>query len=281
MDKQIYTLAKIEAMASKNKMKFAALLSDQDKKIVPFNTNKTTIAQQFKKIDQRLNSEMCQDGFYKICLAESIHGTKDATEFLIVKGDPKKLSRDNENKGITIINPPSASEPSEKIGLTEAVKLYATISQLEAKVLFQNAEIARLNKEIEEMDSMELADNKPSSIESFGAMMKDIMPGVTGSIEKYFELEERKLALKEKQASAPSARSETKKPYTGKVIIRKPEVKEQEITPGTQEHIIYLEKLLDSDDDDLLNAELDKLEKVNPELYKLFCEQYKITFENE
>lgn len=254
MKQKIYKFPELKKIAVEQSYKCAALEDSQGTRIFPYNNYKTKLDKQFQLIQGRLNSDIIPEGIYYVTMAININRTRQPDRYPIVKGDaiPEAIIQ------APLLNENKKAEPSV-LSYASALQMQKRISDLEnekirLEALNENlrAQIAELEKELEAP-----LEEKESSVKTF---INEGLPSVMPILDKWFMLEEKKLAVKEKEL-------ENKPANAKKRVIRR------ELPAGSKEHLLLIETLYRANNEEKLNNELDRLEAENKELYLKVCNE--------
>lgn len=274
MSKDIFTFPQLQKISREQGYKLASLEDANGRKLQPFNQSKVTLSKQLETIQQRLNNQLLSDGVYFVCMASNIHRCKDPDRYPIAKG---KLT------GSELIRLEESPKP-EKVVIREkdkdvltyesALRMQQEISDLKSDKRILEAENRELRSQIEITKrelSESLKEQEPSAVNTF---LKEGIPSVIPILDRYFDHEDRKLALEEKKLD--------KGIYSGKKISNGKQVTEEKkedrtkrkmIIPGSAPHILLIHTYYNANEEDKMNLELDKLERANPEIYKKVCDE--------
>lgn len=269
---KIYSLAELKKIVREQGFKMAALRGPDGDKVVPFNKYKKTaqnLDEQFKVFETRLKGNVYPDGVYYVLLAHNINAAKNPKEFAITKG---RVSQDELSEAEKRAIPLTASvvvKDESVLSWESAVKMNQEIADLKSKVStleFQNKQLleqlAAYEEEEEEKEGI-LAEGSTGSV--LADTLKSILPTVQTGFEKWFELEEKKIGLEAMKLNKQAASGQSPKPAKKVVKI------------GSDEHIAIIDRLFESDSpesEERFNAELDKIQSLNPDLYDQLMARY-------
>lgn len=262
-----YKWADIRRIAKEQGYKLAALENLNGEKIISFNQIKVPIDKHLTTLETRLKSEIHPDGVYNVLLAHSISKSRTPDRYPLVKGNLNDDQLHEIEKRVLPLTPTIVEHAPERVLTWEnALQMQQTIATLNGQVSqlqFENNQLQMQVEElISELSSLEEA-QKPNDTVSF---LKETVPTFVPIIERWFDLEEKKLGINAAQVQArPSQQATAKKPLS--------------FAPGSANHLTYIEYLYRKGLEDKMNAELDKLEAANPELYAAVCEKLGITEE--
>jgi len=264
-----YKWPEIGKIAKEQGYKLAALENLNGEKITSFNQIKTPIDKHLRTLETRLKSDIHPDGVYNVLLAHSISKSRTPDRYPVVKGN---LTHDQlseiEKKSMPLT--PVIVQPEAERVLTwdSALQMQQTISTQAARIQqleFENAQLAdQLDDAIAELSNLQET-QKPNDTVSF---LKETLPSLLPAIDRYFDLEEKKLSI---------AQGQPTKTQTRQTQGRKPAV----FTPGSPNHLVFIEYLYRQNKEDKLNYELDRLEEANPDLYNTVCEKLGIELSDE
>lgn len=239
-----------------------SLVSVQDangKKIIPWTPSNKTIKQHLGECLKRLQMEVYPDGFYFFCFAQNRRATTDNYDkYLFKKGNPKaevmhqQLSENQKN----ITMQENALSFTSALGyITKIAELTAEVNTLKAEVQRLKDENAVLDAELEDIEKNGLSEGEQSDTMSF---LKESQPAIMSAVDRYFEIQDRKLSLQEKALGKGKL-----KPF------KRPTVPQFE--PGSNEHLDFIRKLHKNNHLQQMDKELDKLEEKFPEQYETIC----------
>lgn len=258
-----YKPIELTAIAKQQGYKLCCLENSRGERLQPFNKVTVPINKQMEIIKNRLAADLFPDGIYYMLFAHSISKSKNPDKYPIVKGKVSKETL-NEQQPITIVQSPN----NEVLSWEAALAYQKEISDLKSEVKTLQMEIAYLNQQLEEEDdSLKDGENKSSPENSIVTFLKETIPAFIPMFDKHFELQERKLNLEEMKLNKKPVQMVNSK-QAGKPIV-----------VGTQEHMNLIESYFNSDNEDALNRELDKLEAYDENLYKQVCQTLGIEIE--
>lgn len=259
-----YSIAELKKISVEQGYKICSLENSQGEKIQPFNVpTKATLTKHLDVITNRLKTDLYPDGLYYIVLNNYVANSKGAKKFPIVKGTYTDTELKEQTVHIPKIIP---TQSHEVLTWDSALKLHQELTDLKSQVKQLEYENNLLQQQLEEIEDIEPL-NEGIGSNSIISFLKETIPSFMPIVEKHFELEEKKLNL------------EHLKLNNNNVNLNKSNTRIK-IIPGTQNHLNLIEHYFNTDQDNLLNIELDKLQNVNPELYKNVCVKLDIT-ENE
>ncbi len=267
-----YSIKQLKTIAAQQGYKMAALETSNGERVQPFNKISVPINKQLDTITNRLMADLFEDGIYYVLMAQNINKSKSADRYPTVKGklNPNDLKEpvNTPSQPITIVQP-----AQEVLTYEAALKYQQTISDLKNDIARLELEKTSLQEQLQEaLDENELSgeEMQPSNLQTF---LKEALPSVTPILDRYFDLEEKKLNLLQlKQERKPLQRSSSNKSEHKKIIP---------IVTGSQQHLELIELYYNKKLDDKLSKELDKLEDFDYELYKQVCNKLGIEIEEE
>lgn len=258
-----YSIQELKKISQEQGYKICSLENSQGEKIQPFNVpTKAKLTQHLDTITNRLKTDLYPDGLYYIVLNTYVANSKGAKKFPIVKG----TYTDTELKEQTVLIPKLIPTQSHEV-LTwdSALKLHQELTDLKSEVKQLQYENNLLQQQLEEIEDVEPLNEglQQNSIISF---LKETIPSFMPIVEKHFELEEKKLNLEHLKLN-------------NTVNLKKSNTRIK-IIPGSQNHLNLIEHYFNTNQDEKLNIELDKLQNINQDLYKNVCDKLDIQ-ENE
>jgi hypothetical protein len=172
------------------------LETSEGKKVVPFNPEKKNSQKKLDEIKKRLT--MLPDGLYQLKANWNYGGSGSPDTFLIKKGN---APIDTAQPIQQVVQLRENNRTVENVLSYEvALQNIQTIAQLEAQVRELTKENTRLNLELEEIEKAEneapLSEGGLSS--SVTSWLKEITPILLPLADRYFDTENRKLQVKER-----------------------------------------------------------------------------------
>lgn len=266
-----YTIKDLKTLSTQQGYKLAALENSKGERVQPFNKITVSLTKQFDTITNRLKSDLFDDGLYYVLLSQSISKSKNADRYPIVKG---KLTADDLKEHTNPVNIIHTTPAQEVLTYEAALNYQQTISDLKNEISLLKLERTNLMEQLQEaLDENELSENTQPSENMMQTFLKEAMPSVMPVLDRYFDLEEKKLNLLELKAN--------KKPTQQKTVFRPQTEKRIPIVTGSQQHLELIELYYKKDLDDKLGLELDKLEAHDFELYKKVCEKLGIDISDD
>lgn len=265
----------------------AALENSQGEKICPFNQVKkgSTIDKQFGVISTRLANELRPDGVYYVLMARSINEANRPDRYPITKGkvSPEVLAAEQDGK-VTVVKAEEFRYPEhrEALSFETAIAMNKEIAELKAKVSTletENRDLRVQLAELEEDQEESLSEQKTQ--EHPLAFLKEAATSLIPAIDRYFDLEEKKLAIQEKKLKTPDPGANG---FRRVKFVKKESATKEPPIPGSNEHLDLIEKLWLSEDpgaEDAYNDEMDRLQAANPQLYAKVLEKLESLAEEE
>jgi len=268
-----YTIKELKTLSTQQGYKLAALENSKGERVQPFNKITVSLTKQFDTITNRLKSDLFDDGLYYVLLSQSISKSKNADRYPIVKG---KLTADDLKEHTNPVNIIHTKPAQEVLTYEAALNYQQTISDLKNEISLLKLERTNLMEQLQEaLDENELSeDNKGTGENMMQTFLKEAMPSVMPVLDRYFDLEEKKLNLLELRAGKKPAQRTTN-------FTRPQQEKRIPIVTGSQQHLELIELYYKKDLDDKLGLELDKLEAHDVELYKKVCEKLGIDISDD
>lgn len=266
---KVHTQKEIEDIAKNYKL---CTIEDMNgKKITSWNTIKKPIKEHLKSCFARLELNIYPNGYYNICFAQAVRYQKDHNDkYIYCKGKVPSEPPQNFNHSNNAMNNKNdlLSVQSALGYITQIAELKTENNRLEMELKNAKEEIVVLEAEIAEYEREDegLSDTKQSDTMQF---LKDQAPQIMGVVDRFFELQDKKLSLEDKKLSL--SKPTNKDPV--KRTIKKFEI-------GSDEHLNYIRLLFKGEKEDQMNKELDKLELQAPDKYEIICNELNL-FENE
>lgn len=261
---EFYKVSDIYKLCVESGFNFARLEDANNTTLLPFN-NKTTatpegLKKQFERFEVRINSKVTPDGIYFIRCQGNLFNRKPGESFAVKKGIVKEIPvvKETDKKD-------TKEQPVERMNYDEAIKLVAENAELKAINNYLKVENEQLNKDVEELQR--LLDESDKALDE-APPAKD---GVTTFLETngsaLLSILDRTLGLAEKRTDA-------------KIEAQKTRVKKTFVI-GSAEHLEYFDKAIKLQRYDIINAHLDKILTVNPQLFQELVKKYELELEEE
>lgn len=266
-----YSLEQIKSLA-KNYL-HCKIEDVNGRSVTSWNSIKMPIDKHLKECINRFTGETVEDGYYYFLMSRAARYNKDADKYLVKKGNPTTEPAHHQE---------THTSKNDLLSVTSALNYITQIAELKTEnnrliLELQHAkdENAVLSAELEEYEREEadgLNDNKASDTVSY---LKETAPTFLAAMDKYFELQDRKLNLEEKKIekgffSKPNAQPKQR--------VRR-EIKKFEL--GSDEHLNYIRLLYNNNQEEQMNKEIDKLETAHPEKYELICNELNLFSDDE
>lgn len=270
---KVHTLKEIQDIAKNYKL---CTIEDMNgKKITTWNNIKKPVKEHLADCLSRLKLDIYPNGYYQVCFAQAVRFQKDHSEkYIICKGtppsEPPQYNPQQNKNGMN-------DNKNDLLSVTSALNYITQIAELKTennRLTMENKqlkdEIAVLEADLEEYEREDgLAEgNKTTDTMQF---LKEQGPTLMNALDRYFELQDKKLVLEEKKIDKGLISNPKKN------VVRR-EVKKFE--PGSVDHLNYIRLLYKEQKEDLMNKEIDKLELLAPEQYQAICTELNL-FEDE
>lgn len=184
--------------------KYIALFDSNDRVLIPYNNTQIKPEVRLKEVLTRLKSKTLTDGFYKIMAKNSVQKNIVPDVYLYAKGNAETL-KDNFKPEVIYMDRPGQNIGMDSvISYTKALELNTLIARLELENTQLKREIDDLQAENDELRSNEtenLADEKPTMLESAKSFLSETLTSAAPLIDKWFEQKDRSLAIQEKKLS--------------------------------------------------------------------------------
>lgn len=268
---KVHSQKEIEDIAKNYKL---CTIEDMNgKKVTTWNSIKKPIKDHLRDCFKRLELNIYPNGYYNICFAQAVRFQKDHNDkYIYCKGKaPTEGPQYLANNGNNGVNKNDLLSVQSALGyITQIAELTTEKNRLEMELKNAKEEITLLEAELAEYEREDggLSDKKDSDTMTF---LKDQSPAIMGVLDRYFELQDKRLSLDEKRLNMGAKPSQNKDPI--KRTIKKFEI-------GSEEHLNYIRLLYKEEKEEQMNKEIDKLELAVPEKYELICNELNL-FEDE
>lgn len=273
MNKKIIRLESIPDLAKNEGYNFICLIDPIGKKLINFNpvSKKISFEENYQKIVNKLSSPVTSPGRYTVLLSEKTGRGCNIDEYVVIK---------EFNNNHTDYNMPQPQAPfiihndvpkvESALSFDSALTLNRENAELKAERMYLLNQIQVLQDQVKELEAelSELESKPLSEGNTFTNTLTELAPSLLGSLGKFLEIQERKVALAER-SPASSGPSADKKIYTGKVI--------RVMKTGSADHLQKIDELVLAENYEALSIELDKVRQINPDLYQELCNKYQMT----
>jgi hypothetical protein len=197
-----YNEIEIEKEILSQGYKYLALFDSNDRVLIPYNNTQIKPEIRLKEILTRLKSKTLTDGFYKVSAKNSVQKNIVPDVYLYAKGNINNL-KDEPIKEVIYMDRPNQNVGMDSvISYTKALELQTLVARLELENAQLQREIDELQTECDELRANEienLADEKPTMLESAKSFLSETLTTAAPLLDKWFEQKDRALAIKEKQ----------------------------------------------------------------------------------
>lgn len=225
-----YTIEELNNVFSEGTYPYVALFSDTNKMMVPYPAN--TAVQKGKpgweRVKKRLLSKGLADGFYIVKGKSSPLKNISADVFYFKNGDVKEKELPSE----TLAEKPK--EPDSVLTYDAAIKSNKDIAELTADVNRLEMEIKQKNDDIEELEAIiEEYEDEVEGLAANGKVnegrqyVEDLVATAIPVVDRYFDLQEKKLALRAQQMNGGQHRLPAQPPPTPQEPSRPAPTKEE------------------------------------------------------
>ena len=224
------------------------------------------------KIDETLKSiASLPDQVFKITFRKSMTGKNPALYSYYLSKSPSVQPSLREPAPQTIINTPF--EPARSMG--EALKDARELAETKAECKRLQDEIERLKLQLmqqEDLSEEEDEDLKENNVTQLAGFAKEVLPQFIPMVDKYFEIQQQKLALQAMALNRPQSSQRSRRaghpfrPFWS-----------SEDTAKTEKYFNWLDK----QPDDIFIKELQDLQNNAPGLYILAMQEFNLNQENE
>lgn len=196
-----YTIKELDKIFDEGIYRYIALYNNKDEVLVRYNPPSMSAKEGWKKVRKRLLAKGLQDGFY-VVKGKSSPDTKVTPEEFGVKIGK---TEEKDLPPAQLADPPKEAE--HVLSYAEALKANKEISDLTARVSQLEMELEQKDKEIEELEEeLKVSDAEVTLAESMKVgngqqYVEDLMAAAIPIADKWFELENRKMAFKEGQTN--------------------------------------------------------------------------------
>lgn len=248
-----YTLSQLKGIARDQGYKLAALETPDGNRIASFNQLKVKVDKHLDTLFNRLKADVNPDGVYNILLAHSISKTKTPDRYAITKG---KVNQDtlSEAERRMPLTPVIIEKQPNVLSWDKALEMQQTIANQQSEIAQLKMTVQMLETQLQEEELEEGEAQGQMQQNDLFSFLKEAVPSVIAAADRYFDLEEKKLGIAE-QRKLNGKTNGTRKQFT-------------QIEAGTQPQLDLIDSLYKNNQDAQMNRELDRLEEVNPELYK-------------
>lgn len=226
-----------------------------------------------QKIDETLKSiASLPDQVFKITFRKSMTGKNPALYSYYLSKTPNTQPNLREPAPQTIINTPF--EPARSMG--EALKDARELAETKAECKRLQDEIDRLKMQIMQSESLseeeEEEDLKENNVTQLAGFAKEVLPQFIPMVDKYFEIQQQKLALQAMALNRPqNIQSRRKAAHPFRPFWS------SEDTAKTEQYFNWLDK----QPDNIFIKELQDMQNNAPGLYMAALQEFNLNQENE
>lgn len=266
MQKKFYDFKKLLPIIKQQKYKMIALENSSGERVYNYNTIKTRAETQLRNIETRLGSEIMPEGCYYVCCALSINKTHTPDRYAIAKGNVPEESIQTRQEPIVV-----HTKAEQVLSWEQALELHKELAELKSEnqiLKNENEILSKLVEEYEaELDEEEDDLEEGEENDALGGtvkFLKEQAPVIKTGIEEWFKIKNRELDLKEKEITGKPSQSSSNKSSSSRRVP---------IEPGSDEHLALIDYYCKSENDEKLDAELDKLQEFSQEKYEEVCKK--------
>ncbi len=201
---KIYTIKELDNIFDEGTYPYISLYNKNDKILIKYNPHTMSIKEGWNRIKKRLKSKGLPDGFYVVKGKGSQDKKITADEFLVQKG-----KADEKDLDITqLAEKPKETENARSYDAAidanrEIANLRAEVGNLKLELKQKDVRVKELEAIVKEYEEDEEEDDEDiaegDKVNSGKQYMEDIMDTAVSVLDKYFKLEDQKIALKKQQ----------------------------------------------------------------------------------
>lgn len=230
-------LNEIEKIVKKNKFAFVSLADRNGTQIVPYNNQARPLADRLNEIKNLADS--LPDDYYVLRAKHYNNRNAHVHEFIVQIREPEK----SENGHVQIIHVPVKEN---NVPLAD-VRTYQEALADKQKIAELENTVQRLQDRINELEDL-MDDDTALAEPSMGGLQEVVAPFMP-LIEKYLEIQEKKVNLQQQQLQPLRMQQQRKDPMQALV----------------EQWVNYLNTL----EDEQFHAKLEEMKQANPELYNI------------
>lgn len=255
MKGKLYSIAEIKKIFREEKPRFVSLRDSNGMYVCTWNSPTVKLDAKFKEIIDTLNKSTLDPGIYYYIQKNAHTKTKDTTEqvFPIAVGNVQELKE-----------APAPAPLPEVWTQKQALEILDEKNRLFYELQTANKRIQELESQLQEYETEteELSEEEPDQASSWIDGLNKIVKTLAPSIDKHFELQEKKLKILEMKFNRPELQEKS-----GRIL------------PMDPQYADYLDQLIRSNDLESITSELTFLRDKYPETFKKVVDQYQITFQ--
>jgi len=261
-----FTIQQIRARFNKEKPKFIGLKNQEGQFEVPMNSPGITAEKRMQAIEAHFKKDSTPDGVYFFITRESLLKNSPERVVPIAKGNVGAIQLiEAPRQPVTVQNSKTETVWDSKT----AIDIVSTKNQLEYENKVLREEISALKKQVAELEAEldgeddDEGGTTPKQVNGIISGIKELSETFLPYIDKHFELEEKKLAIRGSNGQP--------------VVQRNPNARSDGGIPHTAANYeIYFSRVVQEGTDEQLDHELEYLENANPSLCQALCAKYGI-----
>lgn len=278
MQQKIYSVDEAVKFFNEAKPKFVSLKNAQGKIEIAYNIPSKKSTERFKQIEALLKGKGLPDGIYLICYRESIQPTASEYNIAVGKGNYKPFL--NEATPVQVQQPVNAVYQAQEVwSMPQALTEIEKRLQAENNNKFLQMENERLKEALAEQHLNPPAEN------NFAETMKGLFESFSPVIDKYFDLQEKRLKLDAAKINYSrlkqlQGKASVNDGLSGKAAVNDSLRDDGGVKFDSPDYERYFAAMEEQADDATFEYELQLLEANNPDLYKALCNKYQIDIQD-
>lgn len=259
MSAKIYTIEEIKAIYKNESPRYICLRNGSGMVECTWNNSKVPVNDKFNEIIRTLNKKTIPPGIYYYIQKSSMSKNKNTAEHSFPVGVGNYSLSDQ-----PVIIPPSPQPVNEVWTASKALDILTEKTRLEFELKQANQKIQDLEKIIQEYESESLDDDEPDSNPgTFLSSLQTIITTLSPTIDRFLDQREKQIQLMANGNHKQEPQMITRRSDGG-------------LMPLDPEYSDYLDKVMNSNDDEAIETELNFLEKNYPDLYSKVVKAYNI-----
>jgi len=255
---KVHTINEIKALYTEAQPKHVALINSNGGTEVFYNQAKKGEADlRMKDILKKISAKSTIAGMYFVCFKNAHTPNAVVTEYPVMVGKPESTS--------VTFTPMQASKSESVWSVQEAITIIGDKNRLELLLDFEKQTNVLLNERIKELEAeiSQLSESNGAHtwVKDLDAF-KPLAEIFFSQRDKALSLKERELGLMERGAKAPTRN-------------------DNGVEHDDAGYKNYFAAIVSSGNEDDLNYECDYLERVSPKQYEAYCNEFKITEDND
>lgn len=284
---KVHKFDDVVKLFKEEKHKFVALVDNDGRFIVPFNSPGITAAKRFSEIQTKMKNTSVKDGVYFYLYKDTLKPEAIEYRVAVAKGNVSNLPVKPADQHITVMSE-SVWTPQQAITvLSENAVNKILMDDYKKTIEEQRTYIKELEDELDEYDNN--PENTGMGEGNFITQLTQFTEFIAPTIDEFVKLEKEKINLKklelglpaEEEKKSPASRTRQNGSANKTTLQEKQEMLREDggVKFDHPKYEEYFANLVAEANDQIFSYELNALAEADEELYNQLCEKYQIEIE--